>query len=180
MDVDFITWLTTEIDERGWNNSELARRAGMVPSTISMVISGHNRPSMEFCVKIATALGESPDHVLRMAGHLDPAPSPVSREDEALAAFRQIPAAYRDLALRVLEEFAQEPRSITQEDIAWLAPGQSIQMRTYDTAHPLLTVLERTKEWSERDVMAWLLELIVADHQTRHHEEREGSPAEIS
>ena len=31
MDTNFTTWLTTEMDKRGWNNSELARRAGLLP-----------------------------------------------------------------------------------------------------------------------------------------------------
>jgi len=34
MEKDFSTWLMTELEKRGWTNSELARRAGVVPSTV--------------------------------------------------------------------------------------------------------------------------------------------------
>jgi transcriptional regulator with XRE-family HTH domain len=70
MDCDFVTWLTREMEERGWSNSELARRAGMVPSAVSQVISGTRSPGYEFCVKIARPLDQPPETVLRLAGLL--------------------------------------------------------------------------------------------------------------
>lgn len=68
MMTDFATWLTTEIDNRGWTNSELARRAGMRQSTISMLISGHNKPGLDVCIGIAKAFRISPEEVLRRSG----------------------------------------------------------------------------------------------------------------
>ena len=106
---DFVNWLTTKLNERGWTASELARRAEMVPSTISMVINEYNDPSPEFCLKVAQALGESPMDVLRLGGYLPALPPAVVDEDEALRLFRQVPAHLRGLALQMLGVFAGHP-----------------------------------------------------------------------
>jgi transcriptional regulator with XRE-family HTH domain len=76
MEKEFITWLTDEMEERGWNNSELARRAGLVPSAVSQVVSGTRSPGFEFCKKTAKALGLPPETVLREAGLLPRLSSP--------------------------------------------------------------------------------------------------------
>jgi transcriptional regulator with XRE-family HTH domain len=74
MSNNFITWLTDEIVSRGWSNSELARRAGISPAAISMVMSGQNRPGNEFCLGIARALGIPPEDIFRKAGLLPDLP----------------------------------------------------------------------------------------------------------
>jgi transcriptional regulator with XRE-family HTH domain len=79
MDTDFITWLTHQMDERDWNNTDLARRASVVPSTVSMIVSGQKRPGLAFCKGVAKAFGVSPEYVLRLAGQLPPvSPSPLA------------------------------------------------------------------------------------------------------
>jgi transcriptional regulator with XRE-family HTH domain len=70
MQTDFVIWLTEEMNERGWSNSELARRAEIVPSTISSVISGRNQPGLELCIGVARAFNYPPERVLRQAGLL--------------------------------------------------------------------------------------------------------------
>jgi len=75
METDFAAWLTSEMDKRGWTNSELARQAGIAQSNISMVISGQKNPGLSFCVNVAAAFGYPPERVLREAGLLPPAPS---------------------------------------------------------------------------------------------------------
>lgn len=79
MVTNFTTWLISEMNDRGWNNSELARRAGLVPSTISMVISEHKRPGPNFCNGAARALRLPPERVFRLAGLL---PSHVIGNDD--------------------------------------------------------------------------------------------------
>lgn len=74
MEKDFVDWLIAEMNARGWNNSELARRAGVVPSTISMVVSRQKRPGLDLCVGIASALHIPPEDVLRSAGLIPPMP----------------------------------------------------------------------------------------------------------
>ena len=71
--MDFIEWLTDKIRTGGLSYSELARRGGMSHARISQVMAGET-PGADFCVKLARALGESPEYVLRLAGILDPLP----------------------------------------------------------------------------------------------------------
>jgi transcriptional regulator with XRE-family HTH domain len=76
METDFVTWLSKEMEDRGWNNSELARRAGLVPSAVSQVIAGNRGTGPEFCRSVARALHVPPELVFRKAGLLPPLPGP--------------------------------------------------------------------------------------------------------
>lgn len=69
-------WLSEALEQRKWSQGELARQAGISRSFISRVLSGDAHPSVPFCHKIAAALGESPEKVLRLAGILPSAPAP--------------------------------------------------------------------------------------------------------
>jgi len=86
----FSDWLSAEIDARGWNKSELARRAGLNDSTVSMVINQKRNPGFDFCVSVANALEVRPEVVLRQAGLLPPEPPEVEEEAGLLAAFRRL------------------------------------------------------------------------------------------
>lgn len=103
---DFVAWLTRELNERGWSNSELARRSELVPSTISMVISGRAKPGWEFCLGVARALGFPPEMVLRRAGLLPALPAPVEGEQEVLGILRTLTAAQRRIILTMLRALA--------------------------------------------------------------------------
>jgi len=69
---EFVTWLNDELNRRGWSNSELARRANVVPSTVSMILTQEKEPSPETCVGIARAFGIAPERVFRLVGILPP------------------------------------------------------------------------------------------------------------
>lgn len=73
---DFIIWLMAELDKRGWTYSELAQRASVSQSTISMLMSRHNQPGNELCLGIARAFKLPPEDVFRKAGILPPLPAP--------------------------------------------------------------------------------------------------------
>lgn len=73
---DFINWLNEEIKDRGWVNSELARRAEISTSLLSLVLLGKHPPSWEFCAAVADALLKPREYVLRKAGYLSPLPVP--------------------------------------------------------------------------------------------------------
>jgi transcriptional regulator with XRE-family HTH domain len=66
-------WLSRELEKRRWSQRELARQSGISQPLISQTMSGEVSPSAEFCIKIAQALDESPEIVLRLAGILPPA-----------------------------------------------------------------------------------------------------------
>ena len=105
METDFVTWLSNEMEERGWNNSELARRAGLVPSAVSQVIAGNRGTGPEFCRSVARALHLPPELVFRKAGLLPPLPGP--EEDvtfgELLDVVRNLSVEERVLVLKFAE-----------------------------------------------------------------------------
>ena len=68
----FTEWLKDEMDARGWNQSELARRAGIHRSMVSLVLSGKRQASADFCFAISNGLRLPPEHVFRRAGLLPP------------------------------------------------------------------------------------------------------------
>ena len=106
MSNDFVNWLIENVHSRGWSYSELARRIDMSSGTISMVASGVQEPSFEFCLGVAKAFDLPPDQVLRRAGLLPSLPPEAEAEDQAISLFRRIPAALRQVALATLRAFA--------------------------------------------------------------------------
>jgi transcriptional regulator with XRE-family HTH domain len=54
-------------DLRGFNQTELANRAGLQPSSVSHFESGPRRPSFENLKKLATALNVTTDYLLGRA-----------------------------------------------------------------------------------------------------------------
>lgn len=74
-------WLSSKLQQRGWSHNELARRAGVSQSAISGTLSGVRKAGADFCIKVAVALDESPEKVLRLATILPPLKIP---EDDPL------------------------------------------------------------------------------------------------
>jgi transcriptional regulator with XRE-family HTH domain len=64
--------LQTWLDQRGWNQAELARRTNVTTSYVSLVFRGKRNPSGKFLIAIARALGMPPDSALRAAGLMPP------------------------------------------------------------------------------------------------------------
>ena len=65
-------WLSEELNTRGLSQGELARRCNISQSLISRTLSGDISPSADFCIKVAEALGVSPEYLLRLAEILPP------------------------------------------------------------------------------------------------------------
>lgn len=76
-------WLLRELEDRGWSQSELARRAGIGNATLSRIISGTRDAGPDVARAIAQALGETPEKIYRLAGLLPPPLSPQDAELEA-------------------------------------------------------------------------------------------------
>lgn len=71
---DFVEFLTNEMDKRGWDQSELARRSGVTTSQVSRVVNRESRAGLDFCRRISHALGMRDIDLARMAGLLDSEP----------------------------------------------------------------------------------------------------------
>lgn len=68
--MEFVEWLTEEMNSRGWGVTQLAKEAGLSHSTVSQVLNRKNGASFEFCNAIAPALGYTAEEVFRYAGLL--------------------------------------------------------------------------------------------------------------
>jgi transcriptional regulator with XRE-family HTH domain len=109
MSEELRAWLSKELERRRWSQGELARQAGISRSFVSMVLSGDTSPSINFCHKVAQALGEAPEKVLRLAGILPSATTsdndPILTELQDLV--RNLPPQQREEALRYLQYLYQ-------------------------------------------------------------------------
>lgn len=72
----FGQWLERQINERGWNISELARRGEVSHVAILRVINGDRNAGPDLCRAIAKALEMPEEKVFRLAGHLSALPAP--------------------------------------------------------------------------------------------------------
>jgi transcriptional regulator with XRE-family HTH domain len=83
--MSFIDWLERELSERGWNDHQLAQRAGISHSVISKARRG-TMPKWEACAAIAGALNIPAELVFRRAGLLSALPD----EESALVELRAL------------------------------------------------------------------------------------------
>ncbi|MHB9131512.1 MAG: helix-turn-helix domain-containing protein [Armatimonadota bacterium] len=78
----FADWLRRELEERGWDQAELARRSQTSTALISRMLSGERRPGAVVARRLARALHLSPEEVFRKAGMLPrPASQPPGLDD---------------------------------------------------------------------------------------------------
>lgn len=82
----FGDWLTTQLDEKGWSQAELARRAHISQPTLSRIISGLRQVGPDAAAAIARALGQPPEKVFRLAGLLPGRLFPPSGENQGKGA----------------------------------------------------------------------------------------------
>ena len=101
----FASWLVLQLEERGWSNRELSRRAGVSSTAINDAVSGQGAITAKFCRKISRALQVPLEETMRRAGLLPG----FFVDDEALT-FRELLAIINELpddARKELLEFAK-------------------------------------------------------------------------
>lgn len=88
----FLVWLDEKLDEKGWSDNQLAKRAGISHPVISKARSEIQPIGYEAGVKIAKALDIPPEILLQKAGLL-PAITQAESEDEKelIFIFQQLP-----------------------------------------------------------------------------------------
>jgi transcriptional regulator with XRE-family HTH domain len=72
--INFSKWLEKVLEMQGWTRADLARRAHISPSSLSMIVSGQRNPGEELCSSIARALNIPPEIVFEEAGLLQYSP----------------------------------------------------------------------------------------------------------
>lgn len=100
----FIAWLDDELEERGWSDLQLAKRAGISHPVLSKARSGNQAIGWEACVKIARALDLPPTLVLEKAGLLPESTADPELEELAYL-FQQLPEADRQRILAIARTF---------------------------------------------------------------------------
>ena len=78
---DFFSWINNQIESKGWNYAELARRTGYSRSAISMTLNGQTKLTWDFCDKLAEAFDLPAEEVFRRAGLLRPSPDPAGLQE---------------------------------------------------------------------------------------------------
>ena len=110
----FRHWLQTQLEQRGWSMSELARRCDVSHPTISRFMSGKRDISSDVVRAIAHALEMPEEQLFRQAGLLSPLPAP--EDDPTLTRLQEIalrlPAAERQELL----DYAQWRYSLQQQE----------------------------------------------------------------
>jgi len=109
----FSLWLQGWMDRLGWDQSEMARRAGVTRATINRVLSETRRPGPATCAAIAKALGVDDEEVLQRAGILNKRAGDMSLS-EWIAAGRKLTSKERaDLLQWAYAKLAQRDRDNT-------------------------------------------------------------------
>lgn len=100
--INFSQWLKSELDLRGWNQSELSRRSGISNPQISRLINMQSTPGDSACRAIAKALKLPAETVFRAAGLLPPTVQHSPIEDQIILLLRELPPEEQDEILELL------------------------------------------------------------------------------
>jgi len=95
MSDELATYIISRRQEKGWGQRELGRRAGVSGATISNLEGATVEPTNNTIVRIALALNEDPQNLLRLAGHLPAAPPVTDLSTAVSSAFRALDARYQ-------------------------------------------------------------------------------------
>lgn len=107
------TELTELLEERGWSQRELSRRAGVAHTSIAKVISGEINPTMIFCQRISKAVDVPVEELYRWAGILPEVTKYPSQFDDWARRLAGLSSEARKHALAAMElvlQLAEVPR----------------------------------------------------------------------
>lgn len=105
----FSTWLLKQLEERGWSQAELARRAGLGNATLSRFITETHNPGPDACLAIARALKVPPVEVFRLAGILPAIDESRLREfEEVSEMLASLPDSIRTQTMRAIRAIARD------------------------------------------------------------------------
>ena len=100
-------WVGDEMNARGWNRSELARRAHVSRGTISNILNGMRGIGVDVAEKLANAFDVPPSLVMKKAGIIAERVSESDEKEEIFGLFTQLSPEERD-EIRDLMKFKLE------------------------------------------------------------------------
>jgi len=102
MQKELVTWINEELLQRGWSQSEAARRGGISSQMISSVVLGVANPGPSFCRGIARAFGVPEEEVFRRARILSPKLPPAG-VDGLVKRLGELPVWEQDTILQQMD-----------------------------------------------------------------------------
>lgn len=171
IDSRFNDWLLTELDDRGWNQSDLARKSGMSPGHISHILAGTRKAGLDFYQGVGRALRVPLDEVLRQAGLIAPPAADDPLIETVLRRMYAIPPSQRQPLIDLLHSLldiieplaAALPASPSPPHPLTLSPGQSSSstshLQTLPDSDSKIIPFLRKPQATEEDLSAWLDEL---------------------
>jgi transcriptional regulator with XRE-family HTH domain len=91
----FAEWLQSELDKRGWSQSDCARAAGLNRAVINKLLNGKSKPQPRTLLAIARAFKIPIEIPYRAAGLLPPNPEGDERLEELIHVFKSIQSPQR-------------------------------------------------------------------------------------
>jgi len=101
---EFVDWVRSQMNIKGWNESELARQSGLSHQSVQKVLSGVNNPGYKFCYAVSKSFKIPVEVLLEKAGLDFPSlDSSVTAEDkELLTYFHKLPPEERRRAVVIV------------------------------------------------------------------------------
>jgi transcriptional regulator with XRE-family HTH domain len=99
----FREWVRDEMRIRGWNQSELARRADLSQPTINQFLNGHQNAGEPLAHGLARALGYPAEEVRYRAGLRDTPPQEPPGLQQLIARVAQVDPADYALLLQIID-----------------------------------------------------------------------------
>jgi transcriptional regulator with XRE-family HTH domain len=113
----FSEWLQTEIDKRGWSQSDCARSASLNRAVINKLLNGKSQPQPATLVSIAKAFKIPVETAYRAAGLLPPNADNDEATLELIHIFHSIQSAQRKAtALMLLKALMAEEENEQRVD----------------------------------------------------------------
>lgn len=110
MEIGFSEWINQELNKRGWNQSELARRADISRGTLANIMNGNRGIGPETCTAIAEAMDLPAIEVFRAAGLLPQATGITPLQERALYYLSQLLPEDQERVMLYLEVLASRYR----------------------------------------------------------------------
>lgn len=115
--IDFSEWLQSEMNKRGWSQSDLARASDLNRAVINKLLNGKSHPQPVTLVAISRGLKIPVEITYRAAGLLPLAPENDETIEEAIYVLRNIHSAQRRAtAINLLKALINEEENELRDE----------------------------------------------------------------
>jgi transcriptional regulator with XRE-family HTH domain len=126
----FLNWLDGELNERGWDDAEVARRGDFSATTLTNIRKGRRKPGIKLANGLAVAFGLDPNFVSAKAGLVPDYTRMDNEKDEKdiqriRRFFSQMEPATRDNYIAVGETLARQDQKRRTTDEARTRPAKA-------------------------------------------------------